>query len=119
MLRSFYIAALAGLMTLTISATHSTQGSMQTIVIKTTIYCDHCLVCETCGQKFDNELAYEKGIRLVVVDEKAMTITVTYNSKKTNPDTIRQTISKMGFDADDVKADPAAYDKLDSCCKKP
>ncbi|MBI3136027.1 MAG: heavy-metal-associated domain-containing protein [Bacteroidetes bacterium] len=95
-----------------------TGKKMQTVVIKTTIYCSHCLECETCGHKFDNELAYEKGIRLVVVDDKAMTITVTYNSKQTNPDEIRLAISKLGYDADDVKADPAAYEKLDACCKK-
>ncbi len=119
MLRSFYLVALTSLMMLTVSASRLPQGSgMETVVIKTTFYCDHCLVCETCGQKFDNELAYAKGIRLVVVDDKAMTITVTYNSKKTNPDAIRLAISQMGFDADDVKADPAAYEKLDGCCKK-
>ncbi|MBK8362965.1 MAG: hypothetical protein IPL24_04585 [Bacteroidetes bacterium] len=47
-----------------------------------------------------------------------MTIKVTYNSKKTNPEAIRQLISKYGFDADEVKADPVAYSKLDECCKK-
>jgi len=95
-----------------------TGKKVETIVIKTNIYCSHCLQCETCGQKFDNELAYEKGIRLVVVDDKAMTITVTYNPKQTNPDAIRLAISKLGYDADDVKADPTAYDNLDGCCKK-
>jgi len=31
--------------------------------------------------------------------------------------TIRAAISKLGFDADNVKADPTAYEKLDGCCK--
>ncbi len=110
---------LASLIVMSYGFSESPQGAMQTVVIKTTFFCDHCLVCETCGQKFDQELAYAKGVRLVVVDDKAMTITVTYNSKKTSPDEIRLFISKMGFDADDVKADPAAYEKLDGCCKKP
>ena len=27
-------------------------------------------------------------------------------------------ISKLGYDADEVKADKEAYEKLDGCCKK-
>ena len=35
-----------------------------------------------------------------------------------NPETIREVISKLGYDADNVKADNDAYNKLDGCCKK-
>ena len=51
------------------------------------------------------------------LDEKAMTFTVYYNSKKTDLQTIKEGISKLGYDADEVSADPAAYQKLDDCCK--
>ncbi|MFZ7115045.1 MAG: cation transporter [Bacteroidota bacterium] len=91
---------------------------IDTLVIKTTIYCDHCKECESCGAKIERDLTFDKGIEAVQLDEKAMTIKVTYNSKKTNPEAIRQLISKYGFDADEVKADPIAYSKLDECCKK-
>jgi hypothetical protein len=43
---------------------------------------------------------------------------VTYRTDKTTPDEIRLALSKSGFNADDVKADPEAYKKLDGCCKK-
>ena len=90
----------------------------ETIVVKTNIYCDHCKECSSCSGKIEKELGFDKGIKLVRLDEKAMTLTITYNPKKTTPEEIRQTISKYGFDADEVKADPAAYEKLDECCKK-
>ena len=90
-----------------------------TVVIKTTVYCDHCKECETCRPLIEEKLFLEKGIREVVLDEKAMTVTVTYNPKKTSPDQIRKAISKLGYDADEVKADPSGYEKLDGCCKKP
>lgn len=114
------ISFLMAVLTLTSSYTTSVEAGkkMETIVIKTNIYCSHCLECETCGQLFDTSLAYEPGIRLVVVDDKAMTITVTYNPKQTTPDAIRLAISKLGYDADDVKADSGSYEKLDGCCKK-
>jgi copper chaperone CopZ len=87
------------------------------LVIKTNIYCDHCKECESCGGKIERDLTFDKGIEGVQLDEKTMTIKVTYNSKKTNPEAIRQLISKYGYDTE-VKADPIAYSKLDECCKK-
>jgi hypothetical protein len=51
------------------------------------------------------------------LDDKAMTFTIYYNSKKTTLQTIKEGISKLGYDADEVKADPKAYESLDGCCK--
>ena len=94
------------------------QKTVQTAVIKTAIYCDHCKHCETCGDKFNQKLIKEKGVQMVVLDEKAMTIKVTYNSKKTDLQKIKLAISKLGYDADEVKAEAVAYEGLDDCCKK-
>lgn len=92
--------------------------TVETAVIKTAIYCDHCKVCETCGPKFEKTLLKEPGVQMVTLDDKAMTIKVVYNTKKTSLDKVRQAISKLGYDADDLKADVAAYEGLDGCCKK-
>ena len=94
------------------------QKTIQTATIKTAIYCDHCRNCETCGDKFNRTLLKEKGVQMVVLDEKSMTIKVTYNSKKTDLQKIKQAISKLGYDADDLKAGEVAYTGLDECCKK-
>lgn len=94
------------------------NANSETIVIKTNIYCDHCKACDSCGGKIEKDLGFDKGIKLVKLDDKAMTITVTYNPKKTTPEKIRTKISKYGYDADDVKADQEAYTNLDECCKK-
>jgi mercuric ion binding protein len=59
-----------------------------------------------------------KGVKMYELDEKNMTLTVYYNARKTNLLAIKTGISKMGFDADEVKADLEAYEKLDGCCKK-
>lgn len=94
------------------------QKTTETVVIKTAIYCNHCKACETCGPKFEKVLLKEKGVQMVTLDEKAMTIKVVYNTKKTSADAIRTAITKLGYDADDMKADPVAYESLDGCCKK-
>ena len=93
------------------------QKTVQTAVIKTTITCDHCKQCETCGGLLEQTLLKNIGVQMITLDEKAMTITVIYNSKKTTLDKIKTSISELGYDADDVKATAAGYEKLDGCCK--
>ena len=94
------------------------DSKVATINIKASIYCDHCKKCESCGKRLENAVFSEKGIKRVDISQDTKMITVIYNPAKTSPDNIRQAIAKVGFDADDVKGDPKAYDKLDDCCKK-
>jgi mercuric ion binding protein len=118
--KKFNLAKIALIFLILISASTFAQKNknIQTTVIKTKIYCDHCKQCETCGDKFNKELYNQTGIKTVEIDPKANTITVIYDTRKTDIDKIRLFISKLGYDADDVKADPAGVAKLDGCCKK-
>lgn len=111
-------AVIVLLMFLSLSTFGQKKDNIKTAVIKTMIYCDHCKQCETCGDKFNKDLYNEDGIKTVEVDAKAMTIKVIYDSRKTTIDKIRLLISKLGYDADNIKADPAGVAKLDGCCKK-
>ena len=94
------------------------QKTIEKAVIKTNIYCNHCAKCETCGEKFQKVLLREKGIQMVTVDEKEMTIEVVYNTKKTDLTKVKTAITKLGYDADEMFADAVAYEGLDNCCKK-
>lgn len=40
----------------------------ETLVVKTAIYCDHCLQCETCGMKMKQELMYTKGVKSMDIE---------------------------------------------------
>lgn len=95
------------------------QEGMETVVIKTSIACDHCMECESCGLNIDTHIRQLKGIRQVKIDPETNTVEVRYKAGKTDPNSIRAALAKAGFDADDVKSDPHAYAKLDGCCKKP
>lgn len=94
------------------------QKTIEKAIIKTNIYCNHCAKCETCGEKFQKVLLREKGIQMVTVDEKEMTIEVVYNTKKTDLTKVKTAITKLGYDADEMNADDVAYEGLDNCCKK-
>jgi mercuric ion binding protein len=76
------------------------------------------VVCGQCKDRVESGMVYEKGVKEVTVDLKTKEVTVKYNPSKTTPDELRAALSKLGYDADDVKADKKAYDKLPACCKK-
>ena len=97
--------------------TASAQKTNQNAIIKTVLHGDHCKVCETCGMIFKTEMLKIKGVRTYELGDEDMTFTVFYNEKKTDLQTIKVAISKLGYDADEIKADPEAYKGLDDCCK--
>ena len=74
--------------------------------------------CDMCKKRIESNLIYEKGIKFCKLDVDSKVLTVTYNAEKTSPEKIKQAVSKIGYDADDVKADSTAYEKLPECCKK-
>ena len=88
------------------------QNKKEIVKIKTSA------VCGMCKDRIEKNIAFEKGVSDVVLDNDTKVATVTYNPKKTNPDKIRQALSKLGYDADGVKADQNAYNDLPPCCKK-
>ncbi|WP_310557309.1 heavy-metal-associated domain-containing protein [Flavobacterium sp.] len=112
-LKSIFFLAILFFVTNTLYA----QKKNQKAVIKTTLNCDHCKECETCGLKFKTEILKIKGVKMYELDDKAMTFTVYYNAKKANLQAIKEAISKLGYDADDVKATSEGIATLDGCCK--
>jgi len=74
--------------------------------------------CEMCKKKLETELAFEKGIKFCKVDLDSKVASITYSPDKTSPEKIKNAISKIGYDADEVKADSVAYEQLPECCKK-
>ena len=75
-------------------------------------------ICGMCEERIESNMAYEKGVKSVELDDKTKIVTITYKVGKTDPKKLREAISKLGYDADDVEADPKAYAKLPACCKK-
>lgn len=98
--------------------TANAQSKAATVNIKTSIYCDHCKRCESCGKRLEEAVYKEKGIKRVDIDEKTKIVSIIYNTTKTSPEKLRLAIANAGFDADDVKGNPKAYSTWDDCCKK-
>jgi periplasmic mercuric ion binding protein len=75
-------------------------------------------VCSQCKDRIEQGMAYAKGVRDITLDVDSKIATVKYSTAKTSPAEIRKGIAKLGYDADDIPADKAAYKKLPPCCKK-
>ena len=74
--------------------------------------------CEKCKKTIEDYLSYEEGVSKIVVDFKQKRATVTYLADRTNLENIKTAIANTGYDAEEIKADTEAYNKLPKCCKK-
>lgn len=84
----------------------------QTVDVKTSAQ------CEMCEERITKALTSQKGVKNVKVNLDNKVVTITYNSNQITPNKIRETISMVGYDADDIKANTTSYKKLPACCKK-
>ena len=75
-------------------------------------------ICTMCKARIERNLAFEKGVKEATLDVDTKVVTVKYNPAKTDVAKLKANITKTGYDADEVVADPKGYDKLPSCCKK-
>jgi periplasmic mercuric ion binding protein len=88
------------------------QAKLDTLHVKSSV------VCQTCRRTIIKGLSTQKGIRQVEVDVPAQVIMVIYRPDKTTPEAIREAIRKLGYDADSLPRDAAAYESLPACCKR-
>ncbi|UAY51001.1 heavy-metal-associated domain-containing protein [Ferruginibacter albus] len=89
------------------------QNTTAKIVIKTPM-----AVCEYCKSKIEAYIGGEYGVVSVNVDIKKQTTTVVYITDRTNDENLKTALSNLGFDADDVPAEPTAMRYLAQCCQK-
>jgi len=75
-------------------------------------------VCDMCEQTIEENLIYEKGVKKVEVDLAKSEIHVEYDPKKNTPEGIRKAVAKLGYMADEIPGDEAAFKKLPLCCQK-
>lgn len=90
----------------------SVLAQTKEIIIQTTAQCGEC------KEIIEKALMAEKGVKMAELDIKSKQAKVVYNEKKTNPEQLRKAIAKVGYDADEIAADPEAVKRLNPCCTK-
>lgn len=75
-------------------------------------------ICNKCRVKLEHDIAFEKGVKSVELDDATKVLTVKYKKGKNSKEKIKKAITKTGYDADEMPANKKAYDALPECCKK-
>lgn len=75
--------------------------------------------CKTCKENIETAVKKLDGIREITVSVKDKFAHIDYEKSKINATQIEDAITSAGYDANDKKANPEAYNKLEDCCKLP
>lgn len=55
--------------------------------------------CHSCQQKIEKNIAFEKGVKALDVSLEKQTVVVTYDSRKTNVESLQSGFKKIGYEA--------------------
>jgi len=75
--------------------------------------------CEMCQERIEKALKKVAGVKNYKVDIDEKIVHVNFDKTVTNLGKIENAITAAGYNANNKKADPEAYAKLDDCCKLP
>lgn len=75
-------------------------------------------ICGDCEERLEHNIAFEKGVKSVELDDKTKVLTIVYKTGKNDKEKLKIAVTKIGYDADDLPAEPKAYNRLPDCCKK-
>ena len=87
------------------------QEKFQTVVIQTSAECGDC------KDRIEEALNYTKGVVFAELDLETKKVTVKFATKKISLQQVKEAISAIGYDADEVKAEPKAQRSLPKCCQ--
>ena len=74
--------------------------------------------CNDCKERLEHNIAFEKGVTFVELDDETKVLTIVYKTKKTDEKKLKTALTKVGYDADEMPADQKAHDRLPACCQK-
>lgn len=92
----------------------SSKSEAKTVEVKLST-----MQCAMCSNTIEKALKEVDGVQSVAVDLEAKTAKVTFDDKVTSVPALEQAVVKVGYAANDKKADADAYAKLPSCCQVP
>lgn len=120
MIRSLFLAIfLLSAASLQAQEKNQPKETTKSALVTTATIAVNSIQCNSCVRAVQKALRSVKGVESARVDLKKKVATVTYVSATTSIAELETAITAVGYDANDKKADPEAYAKLDECCKVP
>ena len=86
-------------------------SKFETVIIQTSAQCGDCKT------RIEDGLNYTKGVKFAELDLISKKVTVKYLPKKISIEQVKAKINTIGYDADDMKANPESILKLPACCQ--
>lgn len=74
--------------------------------------------CDMCKERLEHDIAFEKGVKYVLLDNDTKILTVAFKHGKTDKEKIKIAVTRVGYDADEMPANQKAHDRLPACCQK-
>ncbi len=87
------------------------QNKIDEVTIKTSSECNMC------KERIEEKLNYTKGVTFVNLEVSTKLLNVKYKPEKITIEKIKEIISNLGYDADEIKANLESQNKLPKCCK--
>jgi copper chaperone CopZ len=87
------------------------KPKFETVIIQTSAQCGDCKT------RIEDGLNYTKGVKFAELDLISKKVTVKYAPKNISLQQVKEKINSIGYDADDMKANPQAILKLPACCQ--
>lgn len=93
------------------NAQNDKTTKIQKVVIKTSAECGEC------KERIEAKLNYTKGVSFADLNYETKELTVKFKADKISLAEIKKIVSELGYDADEVKANPKAQKALPKCCQ--
>ena len=90
------MAFMAAAMTMSADNKQKKQQTLQTVTFSVSMH------CENCQKKIEGTVGWEKGVKDLKTNLQDKTVTIKYDSKKTNPAQLQKRIEKLGYQAEIV-----------------
>jgi cation transport ATPase len=74
-------------------------------------------VCGMCKVRIEKAAIRTKGVKMATWDLDSHQLSLVYNEKKTDLETIQKNIAGVGHDTELFTASDEAYEGIDMCCK--
>lgn len=111
-LKSFF-ASFVLIALLSLGVTAAEKGKSETVTIKTSA------ICGSCKARIEKVVKATAGVEEALLNLNNKKLKIKFNPQVTNADKLREVISAAGYDADAVKKNETAFEKLPACCQKP
>ncbi len=89
------------------------KGKSQVVNIKTSA------ICGSCKARIERAVKAVDGVEEALLNLHNKKLKVKFDPLKTDAGKIRTTVSNTGYDADEIKKNEEAFNKLPECCQRP